>query len=500
MSEEKNNIDQLFKDKLSNRSFDIPADYVTNLESMLPPEKSNGKLLWWIFGPLFIVALSLVYLWPSNTNLALYETSLSEKKIDSIKIEEALGSTDLAFVKNMLALVEDSHLAQTEVKNAIDKSNYINISSDSKAAIQKADKDILTNKDQNIANLASGKVTNSVKKDKYDFTAKAETNSNEINGSTIKSKSIQDSSFKKGNEYLITALKEDTTKKKKFPTVDSNSLSQDAISYRDSVVIRDSVVVRDSIVVRDSVVIRDSVILRENSTNWELGMYGGLSTVNARISNASILYSESLASSESTTFSPEFGINASRIFNKMQMGLGVNYYQYGERYNYKLTKTTSEDSVSMNVVIDSILYDSVGDPYDTIFATYYDTTQINYYSEENRQGQNSYSKISIPLSFGYRFTYKDWKFIPQISLNFEFEINNSLKRYPNQDKSDLVASPAKRIALSYVAQFAVRRDFDNWFLYVSPFYRSSISNVIQTPNMDRKYGALGTMMGLGIKF
>jgi hypothetical protein len=152
------------------------------------------------------------------------------------------------------------------------------------------------------------------------------------------------------------------------------------------------------------------------------------------------------------------------------------------------------------IMVDSILYDSIGDPFDTISIVTFDTTQINTYTQENITGQNTYSKLSIPLSFGYRFTHKSWMFIPQVGLNIEFELNRNNRSYPNTFLSEMESVPPRRVSMSYMIQFEVRKEFSNWFVYASPFYRNSITNVVESTNMNRKYGSIGSVFGLGVKF
>ena len=54
--ESKNNIDKLFKDKLSNREFDIKESFLADLEGKLNAQKPKRKL-WWIFYTLGIVII-----------------------------------------------------------------------------------------------------------------------------------------------------------------------------------------------------------------------------------------------------------------------------------------------------------------------------------------------------------------------------------------------------------------------------------------------------------
>ncbi len=58
----KNNIDKLFKDKLSNREFDIKESFLADLEGKLDAQKPKNKL-WWIFYTvgIVIIVLSLSY-------------------------------------------------------------------------------------------------------------------------------------------------------------------------------------------------------------------------------------------------------------------------------------------------------------------------------------------------------------------------------------------------------------------------------------------------------
>ena len=54
--ESKNNIDKLFKDKLSNREFDIKESFLADLEGKLDAQKPKKKF-WWIFYTVGIVII-----------------------------------------------------------------------------------------------------------------------------------------------------------------------------------------------------------------------------------------------------------------------------------------------------------------------------------------------------------------------------------------------------------------------------------------------------------
>ena len=100
MKEPKENIDQLFKSKLEEQSFEIPAAYISNLESMLPPEKKNGKYFWWFSLSVAILSLSAwgyYALFSSvNTSDVAYSANASQNfLIDSIKV----GSAGNVFMK-----------------------------------------------------------------------------------------------------------------------------------------------------------------------------------------------------------------------------------------------------------------------------------------------------------------------------------------------------------------------------------------------------------------
>lgn len=92
MKEQEENIDKLFKEKLGERSFEIPAGYVSNLESMLPPERSNVKLFW-VLG-LFFYALGIlagIYFWPNNDSIQQYHESNQFAIVDSVKLHRQEG-------------------------------------------------------------------------------------------------------------------------------------------------------------------------------------------------------------------------------------------------------------------------------------------------------------------------------------------------------------------------------------------------------------------------
>ena len=55
------NIDNLFKEKLQNRSFEIPDAFIADLESKLPAQKKKKKVwLWWLSSFIVLAILSFL--------------------------------------------------------------------------------------------------------------------------------------------------------------------------------------------------------------------------------------------------------------------------------------------------------------------------------------------------------------------------------------------------------------------------------------------------------
>ncbi len=119
MKEQGENIDQLFKDKLSGRSFDIPAGYVSNLEGMLPPEKSNGKLFWWLGGSLILIGVLVAgYFWNNGSSIKEYYTLENVGLVDSVSVDSFISQQD--FDKVYASINESSKSNGAEFVNNTD--------------------------------------------------------------------------------------------------------------------------------------------------------------------------------------------------------------------------------------------------------------------------------------------------------------------------------------------------------------------------------------------
>lgn len=499
MKEQDENIDQIFKENLADRSFEIPAAYVANMESMLPPSNSKNRL-WWIFGLSFcaIGVMAGLYFWSENGNIQQYHVENCNSIIDSVDYENSSIDITSNKIENPISEHIDAgyksgstdvfELDSQSPSEAIGAMNANKNSSDSKSVYSdnSAEKKKI-NKEEALSNL-DNRVDNSgvdsaKDEDKLKSNVLANKNEqvfeNQVDSAAL---GLQNNSVDSSDNAMNLGS-----------SVFNN---EDSVIVRDSVVIRDSVVVRDSIVIRDSVVVRDSVrVLDGDGHKFELKMFGGLSRVNSRIVNQPAIYEIN----DENIISPEFGLAFNYLKNKVQMGIGLRYYQYGERTKYPILTSNSYDSTFVSYYNDTVVFDSIGNP-DTLSIAVFDSTQITTSTSESTISDNYYSKIAIPLSFGYRFKYKSWTFIPQAGLNFELAVGKRMPVYPNSSYTIAQEATLRKLTIAYQLQLEIRKDFSNWFVFGSPFYRGSMSTLIEDSFVERRYNAVGGVVGIGVKF
>lgn len=501
------NIDQLFKEKLENRSFEIPAAFLSDLESKLPAQKKKKIWLWWFSS--FIVLSFLFYLSYITLNSPTSTLVINTDKIESHSFESSLKITDtlvaISNKENNFNQVNDLVIAEfdTENKSTLNqnefqdkdqqKINYDNFSIlDREVGNENSN---TTNKDNNYSNQTSSNFQKdtSLSKDKINTKVKdkesRKTSNNTINSTINKNDTVI-------QKIDTTTIQKDIQKNKALPR-----LYSDSIRIKDSIVIRDSVIIRDSIVIRDSVVIRDSITLPSKKANkFEFRMFGGLSSVSSILKSENTNFSELFEQRKESIMSPEIGLSVQYKLNQLSLGIGVSHYNYGENISFSSTISTNKDSIFIDYFDITTTFDSISGTFDTIYTPVFDTTQVTTTIFEANNISNRYSKISIPLSIGYRFDFNKWTLAPQFNILFEFELNNSFRSYPNSSFNAVSTIKPKNFQMSYMAQLEIRRNFNNWYLYLSPFYRSNFSNTILNDNFSIKYNAIGVIIGMGVQF
>ncbi len=501
MIEDNKYIDKVFKEKLGERTFEVPAAFIADLEKRLDVPKVGTKKIkgfWFWLSSLALVAISsaaLAYFYPkTNTNNPIELVSVAKTPLIASNGHSNSISSPI-FIKVKKADNKEAFVPVAKFKKNKDSFN------------PKTDEDFSGVKKRVQANYKA--VEDSIAQANLNDLAYAKNNSSTafvaVNEESAVHKLLsQDADFGKGNGQMKSIQYGDKT----INFID-DSLTKIRYIIRDSLVIRDSVVIRDSFPDNKK---EDREDLKDEKdkkkTNFEIQGFGGFMFVQPKVSSPSSPYQSSIVAQETRIISPNFGFNLNYNYNKMSVGSGLSYYQFGEKTNYTTSLTTATvDSISQStstVYLDSagnIITPTPNNPaFDSITIVTIDTS-FNYNTTFNTKSWlNSYSRVVVPISFGYCFEFKNWSLIPRVGLNLEFTTLRQKGLYPDAKQEEILELDQRKFGLSYQLQLELRRNLGPWHVFVNPYYRNNIGYVINTTDLQRKYGGFGTTFGVGVRF
>lgn len=108
MAKEKNNLDQFFKEKLSNHTAKPSALAWERLESKLPQKSKSYKGIWWAIAASLTIFFTVGYLLVKEGNVAVEKPLLSDNKIEEV------AETP---VQNQIAPTEAIEEVQNNIEN-----------------------------------------------------------------------------------------------------------------------------------------------------------------------------------------------------------------------------------------------------------------------------------------------------------------------------------------------------------------------------------------------
>ena len=196
-------------------------------------------------------------------------------------------------------------------------------------------------------------------------------------------------------------------------------------------------------------------------------------------------------------FSPAFGLTGNTFYKNWNASVGLEYYQSNQKLKFttKSLQQTGVDSMSIGFQIDTIFIDSV--------TWYYDSTEVFQYimlfdSITDVKNQiNNYTWLSIPISFGYRFNYHSWSFIPRAGVSLNFGISENRGSYPSSG-FNLQEHEAVRFNADIMIQTEIRKNFNTFHIFLTPYYRGNLSPMLKATNFTISHQSWGVNFGLGI--
>lgn len=243
----------------------------------------------------------------------------------------------------------------------------------------------------------------------------------------------------------------------------------------------------------------------KNLSNWrtEIQLYGGFGSTIIN-DDASESYLGLVNKDRKPLNTPTFGLNGNVSYKNITFGLGLSYLQTGETYSAKMNKINFTDIsyLQYDSIVETISY---YEPYgvfigDSIQITLDSSAQIKTVSDTAtvlRRLKNRYSWISVPVYFGYHFSFGKYELTPRIGAQFNFGITPNSGQYPNSDFETLSTFNAAKFNMSYLVNIELKRNFNNWSLFVRPYFKSMINPAIDESILKRKYSSWGIQVGVG---
>lgn len=520
MKNDKEHIDQLFE-SLNDRQFEIPEAFLEDLNKRLDekPKKRKYVFLWFLLPLVLIGAIGLGYFsYPGPSEVK--SPGEQSAKISSKDRSTANSKTQ-----------PNSFLSE-QLQNTPSPSDSISVLSTGKnrsASIQTFPAKKQTGSFKKTSNPSN---TNQVQRNRQIFkTQKPLANqSNKIKNTHKKSDSeilkgkqpkgikprkngvhqktkIEISEIKTKNDPLLSSDKD-----QKIPNETERAAVSAAAGDISSALMKESAPEKDSVTTQntaDSIqqavpvpAKKDAAKPKTPGNDWrkEITLFAGLGGNSIQDSPKNSEYLAKIKESQTSILAPSFGINANFSYKKFTFGSGINYEQTGEKFNVDIKSAELKDSTYSEFIQDTIwVQDSIGNwipvPHDT---TIYHTVQYTDSVWASKSFQNRYSWISIPLHFGYRFEWGNYELIPRIGAVFNFGIASGAGTYPNTSFNNTNRYPPARFTVSYLIQLEARRNFDRWFVFINPYFRSMINPAVSGDVIRRRYSSWGMQFGIGL--
>ena len=458
MENNKEHIDSIFRDKLSQQEFEVPSDFITDIQQRIErvrKEKRRRIFYIWFFGLLILSCIYTTFYGPKsgffiqkNQPTASFSPSKINPKITLNKTKQS------KLVKN----------------NFIKKHSGVNRVNEEKE----------TNKPNTFNNLKL---------------------LNDLN-------SVAPNYIYKENSLVKTELLVDTAQFYNH-TPHQQDIKQNDSSinfYKQSELLKN----RDTTIdVKNSINKNEKEKLNQptskKKTRVELQLFSGIQAnmLNFESSqNASLL---GIKNNNTPSFS--VGISGQYLIRNVLFGTGINFNQLTDKYTWNQLNPHVIDStqISFHLFIPASL-DTSGTNFIKI-----NFNETSYLFEENPSIHTIYNRINVfqvPLFFGYKFQKAKWSFIPKIGLTIGFTRTNVIQfpLYKTTDaniytdlSSPFVSKEMKSILFSYLLEVDIRRQFNGFYLYANPFFKNGINNEIQS-NSIKTHMNLGCNFGFGFSF
>lgn len=552
MASKKENIDQLFKKGLNNRSFEIPASFEDNLNQgldLMEKKKRRGFVFWIIVFACILDFTVLSIILIGNTPSPNY--SVSHQRIEPAKSQPISGHSQQLNKKNSKEpnSKQTSSIQAKEVtltKNSSENPTVLNSSPLLENKEEKAQEDENTDKlstsiERANENLSSSKntATPNLKKtnpersktkhldkrkksshikenDELEKFSDKDTRSNK--GSTpseikdleqgnkgersISNKVNQTAPTKKNEkDFTLESLTEGTNEQSK---IDTNEVRKTTDQEKKST----SSDIKDVEKKEDGLSEEENNNLHQRSpkvSNWkaEIQLYAGFGG-NLINDDANKEYLGEINENRKPLNAPTFGFNGNISYNNITFGLGLSYLQTGETYSTKINTVNFTDVpyTVLDTTVETITYYEpfgveIGDSSILTVDSTTETKSVANITTDRQKIKNKYTWISVPVYFGYHFSFGKYELTPRVGAQFNFGITENKGEYPISNFEAVSTINAARFNVSYLINLEVKRNFNNWSIFIRPYFKSMINPAINEDMLKRKYSSWGLQVGVG---
>lgn len=484
--EEDKKIDKLFNEKLNQQQFEIPDAFLADLNSRLdntsfPIQKRSKRGFFFFFTVLFLlvaVISSALFLYQSSSSKSSsikHSNETSHSKETSSNTKSAEKSNSNRTEKSDDTSVASNQNPQGNKLNLRSKENKIADLSNSSKGDKKADrtkkaKQKKRKKSPSAGNLA-GNDSNSGEK----YTAEGKSSG----APTFDPTSVSDPNDTL-NPDLISAKKEEKKDSTQIAQNDTTRVTQQDSSKTASPTVKPE----------------------KTKPTWtkEVQLFAGMNGSLYQNQSIDANYLAVIENAQSSVMSPAVGANFQLYRNKINAGSGVHFTQYGERFERTTSELILEDSIYIAFFTTDSVFNEQTQLWEEIQIPNYDTLHVEKEVENTLSVLNRYSWISVPLHFGYRFDVGNYSIIPRVGAQFDFGIGQKQAQFPGQDSVVFVNFTPTKLIVSYAVQLELRRTFDQWHVFVNPYFRSAFSPTISDAILERRYRVWGVNLGVGLRF
>ncbi|MDX1651448.1 MAG: hypothetical protein R3277_03075 [Brumimicrobium sp.] len=480
MSKEQEHIDQLFKNKLSDRKFDgPPADFLADLNSRLDERAAGRGFLWYFrfffdLALLLTILLSLFYLEnnPLGKTVQHAEIKTYSKENEKVNEHSADEHPDTLSVRN-----------QTDRLTQMPSENKPSVSASDRAKKESPDARTKSNPGIKTTIRSAGEENRTdhsgVKNKPEGKTSRVQAKNNVEKAKN--SNSLQEPEKLQPMLYLAIFPNEFDLIRRKIQTGDFPKMPVSLTSFPEKT--------------KEIV----SEPLKKNKS-IELQLYGGPVKWNYNTLGTNDSYIAKLSEESSAKWSPNLGIALNMNLGKYSYGTGISYTSYREENFFEFTEVNSYDSTYIISTDTTVTYDSINNQWDTIVTNNYDSTTVTDTIQTTNPVTNQYHWIQIPLNFGYRFNLNKWAIIPRVGLNIGLGISKNTGFYPDENYDVLQEVVPLRWNLNLHTSLEIRRSFGSWHAFGRFDYQRNLTPTIDAVIFERKYQGIGLNFGVGYSF